>query len=118
LRSEDDEEFYSRDLEPLGYLDLIRPNGRPGLRCPITKHTPTVIGREGHRVDITLADDKLVSALHAQIRVDDGRFVLDDMKSRNGTFVHVLGTRPLRSGDMILAGRVLFRVVDSSSGRS
>ena len=43
-------------------------------------------------------------------------FVLDDMKSRNGTFVHILGSRPLRSGDVILAGRVLFRVVDSSIG--
>lgn len=115
LRSEDDEEFYSRDLEPLGYLDLIRPNGRPGLRFPITKQTPTIIGREGQGVDITLADDKRVSALHAQIRVDDGRFVLEDMTSRNGTFVHVLGTRPLRSGDVILAGRVLFRVIDAAS---
>jgi pSer/pThr/pTyr-binding forkhead associated (FHA) protein len=116
LRSEDDEEFYCRDLEPLGYLDLIRPNGRPGLRFPITKQTPTIIGREGQGVDITLAGDKRVSALHAQIRLDDGRFVLDDMKSRNGTFVHVLGTRPLHSGDVILAGRVLFRVVDAASG--
>jgi pSer/pThr/pTyr-binding forkhead associated (FHA) protein len=115
LRSEDDEEFYSRDLEPLGYLDLIRPNGRPGLRFPITKRTPTVIGREGQGVDITLADDKQVSALHAQVRIEDGRLVLEDMKSRNGTYVHVLGTRPLRSGDVILAGRVLFRVVDSAS---
>jgi pSer/pThr/pTyr-binding forkhead associated (FHA) protein len=115
LQSEDDEEFYGRDLEPLGYLDLIRPSGRPGLRFPITKHTPTTIGREGHRVDITLTNDKQVSALHAQIRVDDGRLVLNDMKSRNGIFVHVLGKRPLRSGDVILAGRVLFRVVDSAS---
>jgi pSer/pThr/pTyr-binding forkhead associated (FHA) protein len=66
-------------------------------------------------VDITLTDDKRVSALHAQVRFDDGRLVLDDMKSRNGTFVHVLGKRPLRSGDVILAGRVLFRVVDFAS---
>jgi pSer/pThr/pTyr-binding forkhead associated (FHA) protein len=115
VRSEDDEEFYSRDPEPLAYLDLIRPNGRPGLRFPITKRTPTVIGREGQGVDVALTDDKWVSAPHAQIRVDDGRFVLDDMKSRNGTFVHVLGSRPLRSGDVILAGRVLFRVDDASS---
>jgi pSer/pThr/pTyr-binding forkhead associated (FHA) protein len=115
LRSEDDEEFYSSDLAPLGYLDLIRPNGRPGLRFPITKHTPTIIGRESQRVDVVLADDKRVSALHAQICLDNGRFILDDMKSRNGTFVHVLGTRPLNSGDIILAGRVLFRVVDASA---
>jgi pSer/pThr/pTyr-binding forkhead associated (FHA) protein len=58
----------------------------------------------------------LVSAPHAQIRIDDGRFILHDMKSRNGTFVHVLGSRPLNPGDVILAGRVLFRVVDASSG--
>src|SRR5262249_10926300 len=112
---EDDEEFYSRDLAPLAYLDLIRPNGRPGLRFPITKHTPTIIGRESQRVDVVLADDKRVSALHAQIRPDNGRFILDDMKSRNATVVHVLGPRPLDSGDVILAGRVLFRVVDASA---
>jgi pSer/pThr/pTyr-binding forkhead associated (FHA) protein len=115
MRSEDDEEFYSRDPEPLAYLDLIRPNSRPGLRFPVTKQTPTVIGREGRGVDVALTGDKWVSAPHAQLRVDDGRFVLDDMKSRNGTFVHVLGSRPLKSGDVILAGRVLFRVVDASA---
>ena len=116
LRSEDDEVFYSRDPEPLAYLDLIRPNGRPGLRFPITRRTPTVIGRAGQGVDVALTDDKCVSAPHAQIRVDDGQFVLDDLESRNGTFVHVLGSRPLNSGDVILAGKVLFRVVDSASG--
>jgi pSer/pThr/pTyr-binding forkhead associated (FHA) protein len=66
-------------------------------------------------VDVTLTDDKWVSAPHAQIHLDEGRFVLVDMKSRNGTFVYVLGRRPLSSGDVILAGRVLFRVVDSTS---
>ena len=41
--------------------------------------------------------------------------MLEDLQSRNGTFVHILGSRALRSGDVLLAGRVLFRVVDEGA---
>jgi pSer/pThr/pTyr-binding forkhead associated (FHA) protein len=115
-RSQDEEEFFSRDLEPLAYLDLIRPSGRPGLRFPITKRDCTIIGREGPGVNISLTDDPWVSAPHAQVRIDEGRFLLEDLRSRNGTFVHISGSRNVNPGDVILAGRVLFRVADHSSG--
>jgi pSer/pThr/pTyr-binding forkhead associated (FHA) protein len=113
--AEDGEEYCSRDLEPLAYLDMIRPNGKPGLRFPITKLDTTVIGREGPNAHIALTSDSSVSASHAQIRREDGKFFLDDLKSRNGTFVHILGSHPVQSGDVILAGRVLFRVVDHAA---
>jgi hypothetical protein len=60
LRSDDDEEFISRDLESLAYLDLIRPSGLPGLRFPITRREGTVIGRDGRGANIVLTDDKWV----------------------------------------------------------
>jgi pSer/pThr/pTyr-binding forkhead associated (FHA) protein len=114
--SEDGEEYCSRDLEPLAYLDLIRPNGRPGLRFPITRPDATVIGREGPAAHIALPSDNAVSSKHVQIRREEGKFLLEDLRSRNGTFIHILGTHPVNSGDVILAGRVLFRVIDQSAG--
>lgn len=116
LVGEDGEEYCSRDLEPLAFLDLIRPNGQPGLRFPITKPDATIIGREGPNTHIALTSDNSVSGMHARIYRKDGKFILEDLKSRNGTFVHVLGSTKVTSGDVLLAGLVLFRVVDHISG--
>jgi pSer/pThr/pTyr-binding forkhead associated (FHA) protein len=113
-RSADDEEFYSRDLEPLAFLDLIRPDTLPGLRFPITKPDVTVIGREGEKVAIALTGDSVVSRQHAQLRRQDGKFFLDDLESANGTFIQLTGSSPLKSGDVILAGQVYLRVVDDA----
>jgi pSer/pThr/pTyr-binding forkhead associated (FHA) protein len=128
--SEDGEEFCSKDPEPYGALDLIRPNNRVGLRFPITSPDRTVIGREssgkleGHRigVNLVLANDAMISGIHAQVRRSGATFYLEDLGSRNGTFIHVLGSRPVRPGDVLQAGRVLFRVhdpgrVDEGPGR-
>jgi pSer/pThr/pTyr-binding forkhead associated (FHA) protein len=114
--SDDGEEYCSRDLAALAFLDMIRPDGRTGLRFPITRSDATIIGREGPSAHVALTGDNAVSGKHAQIRHENGRFLLEDLGSRNGTFVHVLGTRGLTSGDVLLAGRVLFRVVDQSVG--
>jgi len=112
---EDGEEYCSRDLEPLAFLDLIRPNGQPGLRFPITRPDVTIIGREGPTAHIALPSDNSVSGTHARVVRTDGKFFLEDMKSRNGTFVHVLGASKVAGGDVILAGLVLFRVHDHAA---
>ncbi len=111
FHSADGEEFCSRDLEPLAYLDAIRPDGRPGSRFPITRKDATVIGREGPTVAIALTGDQWVSAPHAQIRLEDQGFYLEDLRSRNGTFFQIQGPTPLTEGDVLLAGRVLLRIV-------
>jgi pSer/pThr/pTyr-binding forkhead associated (FHA) protein len=116
LVGEDGEEYCSRDVEPLAFLDLIRPNGQPGLRFPITRQDVTVIGREGPNTHIALSHDNSVSGMHARLYREDSRFLLEDLKSRNGTFIHVLGASKIGSGDVILAGLVLFRVVDHGGG--
>ncbi|MDR3635611.1 MAG: FHA domain-containing protein [Isosphaeraceae bacterium] len=103
----------SRDLEALGYVDLIRPNGQPGLRFPLTKRDATVIGREGPTASIALAGDPGVSTSHAQVRVCDGGFVLEDLKSRGGTFLQIQGPTPLRAGDVLQAGKLLLRIAEA-----
>ncbi len=115
IRSEDGEEFLSFDLEPHAYLDLIRPDNTPGLRFPITKEV-TKIGRDGRQADIALPKAEWISGQHAQVRHDvtQGRFFLDDLNSRNGTFLQVRGSAHLNPGDILLVGRVFLRVVDSS----
>lgn len=58
--------------------------------------------------DVVLADHR-VSARHAWIGIVNGKFVLHDLKSTNGTFINtqtqpVVGEIELRSGDTILFG--------------
>lgn len=70
------------------------------------------VGRSGS-VDVCLAWDEEVSALHAQIEVVRGECtLLDDGLSRNGSFVNeerVHGRRLLRDGDTLRFGRTAVR---------
>jgi pSer/pThr/pTyr-binding forkhead associated (FHA) protein len=115
LQSNEGEEFLSYDLEALGFLDLIRPNEQTGLRFPITKPDATKIGRDAKLVDIALPRAEWVSGQHAQIRHDHGAFHLDDLNSRNGTFIQIAEKTELQSGDVLLVGRAFLRVVDQSA---
>jgi pSer/pThr/pTyr-binding forkhead associated (FHA) protein len=110
--SADGEEFLSCDVEPLAFLDLIRPNNERGLRYPLTKPDFTLIGREPRKVDLALPKADWVSGCHAEIRVEGSRFFLKDMGSRNGTFIQVMAPTRLKSGDELLVGRASLRVVD------
>ena len=94
--ADDGERFVAQDLEPLAFLHFIRPDDRPGVRFPILKPTSTVLGRGGtdqsggaRQVDVPLLNDKLVSGRHAEIRRSNDHFVLEDLKSKNGTFVQI-----------------------------
>lgn len=113
-RASDGEEFLSTDPEPLAYLDLIGRDGRPRLRIPILSSGVTKLGREGQPVQIVLRAE-WVSGQHAQLRHEAGRFWLEDLGSRNGTFVQISGRTPLRSGDILLVGRALLRVVEQTA---
>ena len=68
-----------------------------------------VLGR-GDDVDV-LVDASSVSRRHARIRVRDGRATLEDLRSKNGTFVRgerLVGPRDLADGDEIRLGHVPF----------
>jgi hypothetical protein len=118
----DGERFVAQDLEPLAFIDFIRPDDQPGVRFPILKPTPTVLGRGGidqsgapRLVDVPLLNDKLVSGRHAEIRRTDDHFVLEDLKSKNGTFVQLREKTVVGDGATICLGKVHLRVVQVKS---
>ncbi len=120
--ADDGERFVAQDLEPLAVLDFLRPNDQPGVRFPILKPTSTVLGRGGtdqngvpRQVDVPLLNDKLVSGRHAVIRWVKDHFVLEDLKSKNGTFVQIRQNTVVGDGDTICLGKVYLRVVQIKS---
>ncbi|HVD78839.1 MAG TPA: FHA domain-containing protein, partial [Vicinamibacteria bacterium] len=56
--------------------------------------------------DIVLNEDVAVSSEHCRIRPEDGKFVLHDLKSTNGTFVNdrKVTRQALTEGDTIQVG--------------
>lgn len=69
--------------------------------------TPVNIGREEDN-HIRLNDER-VSRFHAKIQEDEGRIILTDLESTNGTRVngHAVKMRVLQLGDQVLIGRCL-----------
>ena len=69
--------------------------------------TPLTIGREEDN-QIRLNDER-VSRFHVKIQEDDGRIILTDLESTNGTRVngHAVKMRVLQIGDQVLIGRCL-----------
>ncbi len=120
--ADDGERFVAQDLEPLAFLDFLRPNDQPGVRFPILKPTSTVLGRGGNdqsgaprQVDVPLLNDKLVSGRHAEIRLVNDHFVLEDLKSKNGTFIQIPQKTVVGDGATLCLGRVYLRVVQIKS---
>lgn len=67
------------------------------------------IGRE--LCDVNFPEDPFISGRHAQVvALEDGRFQITDLGSRNGTFEKVPKMTLLASGDQIFLGQQLLRV--------
>jgi hypothetical protein len=88
-----------------GELVLIE-KGRPGKAFALAKDR-VIIGRMGDS-DIVLADPG-VSRRHAEVRREDGEFVVADLGSTNGTMVNeaTIGERTLEEGDRITIGKTV-----------
>ena len=82
-----------------------------GREFPLPPDLNIVIGRVSD-VDLLLLDEK-VSRKHAKIFTHDGRIVLEDLASRNGTFVNGarVRTTELKEGDEIVIGTSKIRLV-------
>ena len=98
----------SPDVGYWGRLSLI---GGPNVvtRAFILKEDEITIGRETG--DIVFRDDGFVSGRHARLTKIEGRAVLKDLGSSNGTYIRIKGERTLLDGDLILMGQQLFRLV-------
>jgi pSer/pThr/pTyr-binding forkhead associated (FHA) protein len=66
------------------------------------------LGREGN--DIDFPDDPFISGHHAQVSYTDGKLMLHDLDSKNGTFLRITGEQQLSHGDYVFMGQQLLRV--------
>ncbi len=88
-------------------LILVEPSG---ARRPIPiVHTPMSIGRRPES-DIHLRDSR-VSRQHAIIRAEDGHYLVEDCRSRHGTFIN--GERIEEPRELLPNDRIDFGVPDS-----
>jgi pSer/pThr/pTyr-binding forkhead associated (FHA) protein len=76
----------------------------------------TLIGREN--CDLSYAQDMLLSPRHASIAIREGKLVLKDLNSQNGSFVRQRQDSELTPGDIFLLGRELFRFTTQSLDES
>ncbi|MBX3443157.1 MAG: sigma 54-interacting transcriptional regulator [Planctomyces sp.] len=92
-----------------------------GQTRPLSSNRPTTIGR-GAENEIVLPEPEC-SRKHCEIAFRDGRWVIRDYDSRNGTFVNdrpITGEYPLQSGDVIRIAlvKIKFRMVYSGDTAS
>jgi pSer/pThr/pTyr-binding forkhead associated (FHA) protein len=101
--------FYSspRKAHSFRVVQLLAGGARGLEHC--ATGSSVKIGRE--ECDLNFPLDVYMSAVHARVDVAaDGRFVLVDLGSKNGTYLRVQGSQALRHGDYLFMGKQLLRV--------
>lgn len=66
------------------------------------------IGRE--RGDVTIPDDGFVSGLHARIYREGDNVLIEDLKSSNGTYLRIKGSRTVPNNTLLLMGQQPYRL--------
>jgi pSer/pThr/pTyr-binding forkhead associated (FHA) protein len=106
----------ARAARMTAYLEVWKPSGVELVPLETGRVT---IGRNGSN-NVPLAHDKAVSGLHAVLEPVGGGWCVQDVGSRNGTFVRgqrILGMRALRHGDEVAVGRtkLVFRTAEPAT---
>jgi hypothetical protein len=94
------------DRKDRGAQLVVIEKGKAGKAFPLAKDR-VIIGRLGES-DLVLSDPG-VSRRHAEVRHEDGNYVIADLGSTNGTMVNeaTIGERVLEEGDRITVGRTV-----------
>jgi pSer/pThr/pTyr-binding forkhead associated (FHA) protein len=88
---------------------VVRSESQAGLRFGVRE--PVVIGRSAE-ADVVL-QDPYASELHLRMSASNGRIVLQDLGSTNGTYVNgrrVTMPTPLNKGDAVQIGKTIMEV--------
>src|SRR5690606_38168506 len=96
------------------YQLVMRSGPTPGKVFELDK-SEIYLGRDVNNEIII--NDAEVSRRHARVILQAGGYVLEDLGSTNGTFVHghrLLGPHVLRSGELILLGENVSLVFEAS----
>lgn len=105
--------FYSSPKYPSAFrLNQILEGGAIGMTV-CARGTTLQIGREDG--DLNFPGDLFMSAKHCTVEERDGKFLLTDLDSRNGTYVRIKAEKPLSHGDYVFIGRRLLRVEMNSN---
>jgi pSer/pThr/pTyr-binding forkhead associated (FHA) protein len=88
-------------------LEHIKLNGEIVAEFKLDKPEITLGRNTG---DLVFKDDPYMSGTHARIVTQPGRFVLQDLRSRNGVYRRVRNEVELGDGDEFFMGEQLFRV--------
>ena len=91
-----------------------KPDGTMGRTVVVAKEM--LIGREG--CELSYSQDMLLSPRHASVAVREGKLVLKDLNSQNGSFIRQRQDSELTPGDVFLLGRELFRFTTQSLDES
>ncbi|MGY1621106.1 FHA domain-containing protein [Geodermatophilus sp. SYSU D00965] len=97
------------------YLEVWKPSG---VELILLETRRVTVGRSAAN-DVALPHDKGVSGLHAVLEPVGAGWCVQDVGSRNGTFVRgerILGMCVLRHGDEVAVGRtkLVFRAADAA----
>jgi pSer/pThr/pTyr-binding forkhead associated (FHA) protein len=105
--------FYSSPKYPSAFrLNQILEGGAVGMTV-CTRGSTIQIGREDG--DLNFPADLFMSARHCTVEERDGRYLLTDLDSRNGTYIRIKTERALSHGDYVFIGRRLLRVEMNSN---
>lgn len=90
------------ELATLVYIDS---DGHDRERFPLDV-MPVEIGKAA---SLSFEDDDYLSPRHSRLTYVDGRLLIEDLESINGTFIRVRAPIALTHGDIFLAGRQVIR---------
>jgi len=100
--------FYSSPKYPSAFrVNQLLEGGSTGMTV-CARGSSLDIGREDG--DLNFPGDVFMSAKHCTVEEKDGKFVLTDHGSRNGTYIRIKSEKPLAHGDYLFIGKKLVRV--------
>lgn len=97
------------------HLCIIAMNAPTRVEIVVTKDD-FVIGKNAAAVDGVVAFNKMISRIHCRITNDQGRYMIADLKSANGTYVNRVKLipnqpHPIQNGDIVRLANSDFQVV-------
>lgn len=97
---------------PSGFALRFISGKYQGGEFPLPAEKQVLIGRGGE-LDIVLVED-MVSRKHAKITTAEGKIVIEDLGSTNGTFVNgeKIKRARLKLGDRVLIGTSILKLID------
>jgi pSer/pThr/pTyr-binding forkhead associated (FHA) protein len=102
-----------RDIPPVELMIMSGPDDGTALRLNEPKQGDAYIFGRREDCDVVLMYDNQVSRQHTRLFMKDGKWHLQDLGSRNGTFIgkhRIDSIAPLESGQMFRLGRTWLRI--------